>query len=422
VRWSLARAGRKLRIACGEEATLRVEHSDSNGAGPRVECDVLVVGAGLVGASFAAATPATGLRTVLLDAETPAEPSREGWDSRIYAVSPGSRRFLDACGAWPCIPADRIARVESMQVFGDADGAQIEFHAYDCAVPELCYIVENRELQRALAAVIAEPDGPDACFGQSPVAWALGEDSVRVDLADGRSIEARLVVGADGMNSWVREMADIEHSVRSYGQQGVVANLETELGHESIARQWFLPEGVLALLPLPGNRVSLVWSTGEVFAARLLALESAEFEREVATVCRHALGGMRLIDRPRSFPLHLLRVEEMVRPRVALLGDAAHVVHPLAGQGLNLGFQDACELTRVLRERGPQDDCGDYRLLRRFARARSEAVATMQWTTNGLQQLFATRVFGARWLRNTGLRFTNAAVPLKNVLIEHALA
>ncbi len=131
---------------------------------------------------------------------------------------------------------------------------------------------------------------------------------------------------------------------------------------------------------------------------------------------------MRLLTPPRSFPLHLLRVAETVRPRVALLGDAAHVVHPLAGQGLNLGFQDACELARVLRERGPQDDCGDYRLLRRYARARREAVAAMQWTTNGLQNVFAMRAYGASWLRNTGLRFTNGIVPLKNLLIEHALA
>ncbi|MGH8662746.1 MAG: FAD-dependent monooxygenase, partial [Burkholderiales bacterium] len=157
-------------------------------------------------------------------------------------------------------------------------------------------------------------------------------------------------------------------------------------------------------------------------AARLLAHEPHDFEHEVATACRHALGAMRLVTPPRSFPLHLLRVAQTVRPRLALLGDAAHVVHPLAGQGLNLGFQDACELARVLRERGPQDDCGDHRLLRRYARARREPVAAMQWTTDGLQRLFATRAYGASWLRNTGLQFTNAIVPLKNILVEHALA
>jgi ubiquinone biosynthesis UbiH/UbiF/VisC/COQ6 family hydroxylase len=224
------------------------------------------------------------------------------------------------------------------------------------------------------------------------------------------------------MNSWVREMAGIERSVRAYGQQGVVANFETGISHESIARQWFVARGVVALLPLPGNRVSLVWSTSDAHAAGLLALAAHDFEHEVAAACSHALGAMRLITPRRSFPLHLLRVAETVRPRLALLGDAAHAVHPLAGQGLNLGFQDACELARVLRERGPQDDCGDYRLLRRYARTRREAVAEMQWTTDALQRLFSTRAYGAKWLRNRGLQLTNAIAPLKKLLIEHALA
>lgn len=396
--------------------------SDSDRAGSPIGCDVLVVGAGLVGAGFAAAMRSSGLRTLLLDAEVPAEPSQDGWDSRIYAISPGSRQFLADCGAWARMPPDRIAHVETMHVFGDADGAEIVFSAYECSVPELCCIVESREIQRALAAVNVEPGGPVRLFGHSPIALGLDENGVQVELDDGRSIAARLVIGADGMHSWVREMAGIEHSMRSYEQQGVVANFQTELQHDSIARQWFMADGVLALLPLPGNRVSLVWSISDAHAARLLAQEPHDFEHEIALACRHALGGMRLLTPPRSFPLHLLRVAETVRPRVALLGDAAHVVHPLAGQGLNLGFQDACELARVLRERGPQDDCGDYRLLRRYARARREAVAAMQWTTNGLQNVFAMRAYGASWLRNTGLRFTNGIVPLKNLLIEHALA
>ncbi len=401
---------------------MQVDASDSDRAGSPVRCDVLVVGAGLVGAGFAAALRSSGLRTLLLDAEVPADPLRDGWDSRIYAISPGSKRFLGDYGAWERMPPDRIARVEAMHVFGDADGAEIVFSAYDCAIPELCHIVESRAIQRALAAANAEPGGPVRLFGQPPIAMALDENGVLVELADGRSIDAQLVVGADGMSSWVRETAGIEHSMRCYGQQGVVANFETELGHDSIARQWFVADGVVALLPLPGNRVSLVWSTSDAHAARLLAHDPDDFAQEIALVCRHALGGMRQVTPPRSFPLHLLRVAETVRPRVALLGDAAHVVHPLAGQGLNLGFQDACELARVLRERGPQDDCGDYRLLRRYARARREAVTAMQRTTDGLQRLFAMRGYGASWLRNTGLRFTNGIVPLKNLLIEHALA
>ncbi len=398
------------------------EGSGSDGAHAALKCDVLVVGAGLVGASFAAALRASGLRTLLLDSDRPAVPSHDGWDSRVFAISPGSKEHLDACGAWGRMPADRIARVEAMQVCGDAQGAEIVFSAYDCGLAELCYIVESREIQRALAAVNAEHGAADRLFGHSPLTLARGDDSVRVELADGGSVDARLVVGADGMNSWVRETAGIESRVRAYGQQGVVANFETELAHESVARQWFVADGVIALLPLPGNRVSLVWSTSDAHATHLLAQDMDDFAREIATACRNVLGDMHVITPPRSFPLQLVRVNETVRPRLALLGDAAHVVHPLAGQGLNLGFADACELARVLCERGAQDDCGDYRLLRRYARARREAVATMQWTTDRLQRLFAAHGYGASWLRNTGLRFTNAIVPLKNILIKHALA
>ncbi|RPI42453.1 MAG: ubiquinone biosynthesis protein UbiH, partial [Betaproteobacteria bacterium] len=245
--------------------------------------------------------------------------------------------------------------------------------------------------------------------------------SALLELEGGRSIEASLVVGADGAQSWVRDAAGIDSHVRPYGQQGVVANFETERGHDAIARQWFRPDGVLALLPLPGNRVSMVWSTWNDAADRLLSMPGDDLEREVETASRHALGALRLITSPRGFPLRLLRVSALVRPRVALIGDAAHNVHPLAGQGVNLGFQDACELAGVLRGRGAQDDCGDYRLLRRYARARSEPVALMQAATDGLQRLFNNPSFGLKWLRNTGLRFTNGIVPLKSFLVEHAL-
>lgn len=387
-----------------------------------MQYDVLIVGAGLVGASLACALRPSGLKTALLDAELPSEPARSGWDSRVYAISPGSRDFLRACGVWERLPQERIAAVEGMRVYGDDGKAEIVFSAYQCGIPELCAIVEAREIQRALSAALAQTDTAVTLFGRAPVALAADDSGIAVDLADAEAIGARLLVGADGPQSWVREAAGIEQSGRSYGQSAVVANFEIERDHESIARQWFLPEGVLALLPLPANRVSLVWSTPEVLAERLLSLGSYELAREVASACGFALGEMRVVTAPRAFPLRLMRAAELVRPRIALIGDAAHVVHPLAGQGLNLGFRDAAELASVLRGRGAQDDCGDYRLLRRYARSRAEAITAMQWTTDGLQRLFDSRAPGVRPLRNAGLRWTNRVAALKNVLVEHALA
>src|SRR5690606_21766696 len=175
---------------------------DSDAHHARIACDVLVVGAGLVGSALAAALRPSGLHTVLLDAQAPVAPPPEAWDSRVYAISPGSQRFLAACGAWQRLPADRSARVGAMRVYGD-DGAEIVFSAYDCGIPELCFIVESRELQAALAAANAEDGGPITLFGSPPQTLAIGEDAASVDIADGSSIEARLVAGADGTRSWV---------------------------------------------------------------------------------------------------------------------------------------------------------------------------------------------------------------------------
>ena len=386
-----------------------------------MKCDVAIVGAGLVGASLAAGLHGSGLRVALVDAEGPGPVAQDGWDSRIYAISPGSQRFLAACGAWQRIPPERIAEVEAMHVHGDDERSQIRFSAYQAGLPRLCFIVESREIQRALRECVAGCEDIAAIDAVRPSALSLGESGAVLELPDGRAVESLLVVGADGAQSWVRESVGIESRARPYEQQGVVANFETERTHGHVARQWFRTDGVLALLPLPGQRVSMVWSTANAAAERLLALEPTELAHEVESACHYALGALRVITPPRGFPLRLLRVSDWVRPRLALIGDAAHNVHPLAGQGVNLGFQDACELAKVLRERGPQDDCGDYRLLRRYARARAEPVVLMQATTDGLQRLFNNRVFGLKWLRNTGLKLSNGVVPLKSLLVEHAL-
>lgn len=386
-----------------------------------MKADVVVVGGGLVGTSLAAALRGSGLAVVLVDAGPKDAPAQGEWDSRIYAISPGSRRFMQECGAWDRIPADRIARVEAMEVHGDAADAEIRFSAYQAGLRELCFIVESREMQRALATAVEAQDEVNALYSTRPAGLAIGEDSVVLELDDGRNVEARLVVGADGAQSWVREMAGIEARIRPYDQQGVVANFETERHHGGIARQWFRTDGVLALLPLPGNRVSMVWSTWNAAAESLACLEAAALAHEVEDASKHELGAMRLLAPARAFPLRWMRAAENVRPRLALVGDAAHNVHPLAGQGVNLGFQDAQELATVLRGRGAQDDCGDFRLLRRYARARSEPIAVMQTATDGLQRLFNNELHGLKWLRNTGLQLTNGVVPLKSLFVAHAL-
>jgi 2-polyprenylphenol 6-hydroxylase len=387
----------------------------------RMKCDVAIVGAGLVGAGLAAALHGSGLRVALLDAGSHEQPWHAEWDTRIYAISPGSRDFLARAGAWARIPGERISPVAAMHVCGDEPGAEIRFSAYQAGLRELCFIVESREIQRALRDAIAAHDEVASLYCVRPSGLAVDADSALLELEDGRSIEARLVVGADGAQSWVRESLGIQAKTTPYGQQGVVANFATERSHGSVARQWFRTDGVLALLPLPGNRVSMVWSSWDAAAERLVRLDSADLEGEVEQASRHALGKLSLLAPARGFPLRWMRATECVRPRLALIGDAAHNVHPLAGQGVNMGFQDAAVLARVLLHRGVQDDCGDFRLLRRYARARSEPVALMQAATDGLQRLFNNEVIGVKWLRNTGLHLTNGIVPLKSLFVSHSL-
>ena len=383
--------------------------------------DLTIVGAGLVGASLVAGLARSGLKLALVEPERAPESLRGDWDSRIYAISPGSHAFLAACGAWSRIDADRLQPVQAMRVRGDDNAAELMFSAYEAGLPELCHIVESRAIEQALEQVLADCDEITVFRPSQPESLDFGPDSARLTLADGRGIESRLIVGADGAHSWIRQATGIASDERDYGQLGVVANFDVQSAHSAIAFQWFRRDGVFALLPMPGNRVSMVWSTWDEAARRLAALSVEDLQTEVEAAADHLLGTMRLTNAPQAFALRLIRVAELVRPRVALIGDAAHTVHPLAGQGVNLGFQDARTLADVLRGRNAQDDCGDWRLLRRYARARKEAIASMQLVTDGLQRLFNNQGPGLRWLRNTGLSLTDRVTPLKKMLIERAL-
>jgi ubiquinone biosynthesis UbiH/UbiF/VisC/COQ6 family hydroxylase len=240
-------------------------------------------------------------------------------------------------------------------------------------------------------------------------------------LVDGAEISAPLIVGADGVHSWVREQAGMEVTGKSYHQSGVVANFSTEKPHGHIARQWFLPDSILAWLPLPGNRVSMVWSLNDDAAKQLLALDAETLATKVAEAGKHVLGELKLITPAAAFSLSLSKAKTLVKPHVALVGDAAHAVHPLAGQGVNLGFQDARVLAEILAARAKHESCGDYALLRRYERARKEDIMAMQWTTDGLQQLFAASSPMVKRLRNMGLAAVNRQSWLKRQLIRHAM-
>ncbi|MBM3346086.1 MAG: UbiH/UbiF family hydroxylase [Betaproteobacteria bacterium] len=387
--------------------------------------DILIVGGGLVGASLALALRGSPWHMALAEArpvEPPPAPSE--WDVRMYAISPASRAFLEGLGIWQRLDEERIAPVQAMRVRGDRRST-LDFSAHDSGVAALAWIVESGALARALWAALEHQPRLELLCPAVPQALDASADDLRVNLSGGRAIVARLVVGADGARSFVRTAAGIDAEPVPYGQSGVVANFACEHPHRSIASQWFRDDGVLAWLPLPGERISMVWSAPQAHAEELLALPDEALCARVAAAGGHALGDLRLITRPAAFPLAMLKARSLISQRVALIGDAAHVVHPLAGQGVNLGFGDAQALADVLGEAANarrDADPGARLLLRCYERKRAEHILAMRWTTDGLARLFASRAPGAQAVRNLGMNVVDRLPLLKNLLVSQAIA
>jgi ubiquinone biosynthesis UbiH/UbiF/VisC/COQ6 family hydroxylase len=360
---------------------------------------VLVAGGGPVGMAFAAAC--TGCEVRVLEAAPPrAAPAGETYDVRVFAVSPGTRAFLRDLGAWAGLDAARVAAVRRMEIFGDG-GVRLAFSARPGSA--LAWVLEAGRLAHAIEAHAATL--PHVCIAHDAKATDFGveERTAWAALEGGERVEGDLLVGADGPDSAVRARLGIAFEERPYGEAAIVANFETEQAHGDVARQWFRADGVLAWLPLPGSRISIVWSTPLAHAGELQGLDARAFERRVREAGNAVLGDLRLVSPVARFALRQVRVGQPVAPGVALIGDAAHAVHPLAGQGINLGFQDARVLAEALAARSPLEGVGDLAVLRRYARERREDVTAMQFVTDGLDRLFATDRPGAYTVRNLGL-------------------
>lgn len=394
--------------------------------------EVAIAGGALVGLALARAL--RGARVALISPERGSGPAsdaisdsrvNEGFDARVYAISPGNAGFLSRLGAWSAIPEARRTPVHVMRVYGDDGESLVEFDAYRTGCGELAWIVEDGFVQHALWSGLRGQEGLSV-FAAAPVReLELPGSRALVSLEDGRTFGAQLVIGADGARSLVRAKAGIAAEEHAYGQSAVVANFACGRPHRNVAFQWFQGAqnggAVLALLPLPGDHVSMVWSTTDAQAARLLALSPEALCREVGAASRLSAGELALVTTQRSFPLRRLAASRLVAPRIALAGDAAHVIHPLAGQGANLGLRDARVLAEVLRAREPGRDPGDPRLLRRYERARAEDILAMRTTVHGLFRLFDARGGAISRLRNAGLNFANRVPVVKNLLMRQAM-
>ncbi len=385
----------------------------------KLRFDLIIVGAGLAGASLAAGLKRSRYRIAVIEGRAPAWDTTR-WDSRVYALSPAAQGFLDEIGAWRHLDASRLTPVYDMDIRGDA-GGRLRFSAYDSGVDLLAWIVESGPVQHELWETMKRQGNLALFCPAQPKRMEVRGDAVRVELANGETLESALVVGADGADSWVRAQAGLRADSLPYGEMGVVANFACGQPHRNTAFQWFRSDGVLAYLPLPGQRISMVWSTPEAHARELLGLDEDMLCRRVAQAGDGLLGTLELLTPPAAFPLRLMRVPRIVAERVALIGDAAHVLHPLSGHGINLGLLDARELSRALLDLPDHRDCGEARTLRRYARARAEDIALLQSTTHGLQRLFRPRHPSLAVLRNLGLNLTDRLPVLRDMLVRVAL-
>lgn len=368
--------------------------------------DVVIRGAGAVGSCLALALSRQGLAVALqgADAATRAAAAQRE-DVRAYALNAGSVQLLRELKVWDALPADARCAVYDMHVEGDAPGSALDFSAWTQGVEALAWIVDTAELERVLAAAVS--------FAPHVQCVAEGQG------------EAPLLALAEGKASGTREQLGVAMPVQRYGHSAVAARLCSDIAHAGTARQWFRSPDVLALLPFdrpePARSCALVWSVPQSRADELLALDDAAFERVLADATGGAAGRLRLGSARAAWPLSLARSEQVSGAGWVLLGDAAHVVHPLAGQGLNLGLADVRALAQVIAQREAWRELGDERLLQRYARQRALPTLAMGQLTDGLLHLFASEQPMLRELRNRGLSLVNGLPPLKRLLTTLAL-
>jgi ubiquinone biosynthesis UbiH/UbiF/VisC/COQ6 family hydroxylase len=381
--------------------------------------DVAVVGGGLVGKTAALALTQSGYKTALLAQPAAPRPADLAFDTRIYALSSSSQALLERLRVWQALDHGRLAPVYDMRVYGDAH-AELHFSAYQASVPQLAWIAESSLIETSLdAALRFQPNL--TWFDARAQGFDVRDDAAVLTLSSGQVLEADLVVGADGAHSWVRSQMGAKVERRDYRQTGVVANFKASLPHRETACQWFHEGEIIALLPLPDGHVSLVWSAHTAHADELLALDPAQLAAEVERVSHGQVGTLECVTPAAGFPLALQTVDKLIAPRVAVVGDAAHLIHPLAGQGMNLGLRDVAALADAIANKESFRNLGDTVLLRRYERSRREDIRALMVATDGLQRLFAVPGSFAKAVRNAGMAFVGAQPLVKRWLVSAAL-
>lgn len=385
--------------------------------------DIAVVGGGMVGAAAACllADSLPNIRIALLERRRPADEwPKDGFDFRVSALTRASERLLKSLGAWELM--GRAHAYSQMHVWEAEGSAQIHFECADIGEPNLGHIVENRVIAAALWQRLEAYDNIDIRCPDHIESLVRCDGAMRMATASEQMLSADLVVGADGGNSRVRELCGINVASSAYGQKGVVTTVKTSVHHADTAWQRFLPSGPVAFLPLEQGYSSIVWSVAEAEAERLLAVSDDEFCRELADALEGRLGEVSLHGERAAFPLVRQHAKDYVRPGVVLVGDAAHRIHPLAGQGVNLGFLDVAALSQVLAEAHKKSrPMGDLATLRRYERWRRGDNQSVMSLMDLFHRLYAPQPLPVRLVRNVGMSLLNQADPIKNQVIRRAM-
>ena len=388
----------------------------------RTDVDLAVVGGGITGMLCAALAARAGFSVAIveLSAAPPPAPGAE-YDLRTYALTRASARILAAVDVWSRVSSRRVSPFRTMQVWDAGGAGRVHYDAADLCESALGHIVEHAVLANALEEALAA--APRVRWQRGTRVHAVqGEADSQCLTLDGGQITARVVVGADGARSPLRELLGLAVASKDYGQSAVVANVRTERALAACARQRFLPEGPLAFLPLADPHLcSVVWSTARAEAERLTSCPDAMFVTALAKAFGDCLGAILETSARLQFPLAHQHIDRYVTNGAAFIGDAAHVIHPLAGQGLNLGIMDAAALVEVLSAAEARGEpLGARRVLRRYERWRKGENLLMEWTTDGLNKLFASDSPWIKRLRNEGLLLADRMPPVKRWIMARA--
>lgn len=385
-----------------------------------MQYDVIIAGGGMVGSTLACLLGKSGKRVAVLEAFEPqAFSPSDAYDLRVSAISRASQRALAEAGAWDGVAARRTCAYEAMQVWDATGDGAIRFDSADLGEPDLGHIVENRVIQLALLDTIQTLENVDLFCPDVLAKFTADDEKCVVTLQTGKMLEAELLVGADGAQSMVRQLAGIALDTHDYGQKGLVCVVRTELPHQATAWQRFMPGGPLAFLPLGDGSSSIVWTLPADRADAMLMLDDAAFCRALAQALDYRLGEVTAVGERAAFSLRGRHAEPYIGARIALIGDAAHTIHPLAGQGVNLGIKDAVELAwQICQTHG---DVGRIKVLRAYERARRGDNVLTQKAMEGFRLLFGNTLTPWKILRNTGLNIVDRMGFVKYEMAKRAM-